>query len=441
MDILYTPLGAYVPSYQTCEGGFDCEFVEKPPKAIQYECPVCLLILREPHQVNCCGYIFCRVCVTTVQNKGKPCPCCKAKKFSRFEDKSLNRSLSKFKVYCSNKEQGCKWVGELGQLDDHLNLYPSPQNQLQGCQLSQIKCFYCYRQVVRPDIEDHQKKQCPRRPFSCEYCKTFKSTYEKVTTNHWHVCRSRPMLCTNKCGETIQRQSLENHIANDCPLTIINCDFQHVGCEVRLPRKDMPAHLRDSIVSHLSLQALNCNEARKEITILREENRQLKQQLTQLSLDFERYIVRIPICPCNFTITNFQERKKAKQDWMSPPFYSHPNGYKICLEVCTNYWVMLAGATFISVYVHLMKGEFDDQLSWPFSRKVHITLLNQNEGENYSKFIDFTERRATQARYRVQSGERSRYRHGMYEFIRHDMLPPFLDRNNSLILSIETATS
>lgn len=45
------------------EGGFDCEFEEKPSKGVQSECPVCLLVLRKPYQVTCCGYGFCRVCI------------------------------------------------------------------------------------------------------------------------------------------------------------------------------------------------------------------------------------------------------------------------------------------------------------------------------------------------------------------------------------------
>ena len=39
-------------------GGYDCEFVERPQE-LQKECPICLIILREPFQVTCCGYSFC----------------------------------------------------------------------------------------------------------------------------------------------------------------------------------------------------------------------------------------------------------------------------------------------------------------------------------------------------------------------------------------------
>ena len=107
------------------KGGFDCEFEEKPSKGVQSECPVCLLILKEPYQVTCCGYGFCRVCIERVRAENIPCPCCNARDFDSFEDKRLKRSLYDFKVRCANKKQGCQWVGELGELENHLNYKPS----------------------------------------------------------------------------------------------------------------------------------------------------------------------------------------------------------------------------------------------------------------------------------------------------------------------------
>ena len=39
-----------------------------------------------------------------------------------------------------------------------------------------------------------------------------------------------------------------------CPLTEVNCPLNYAGCEVRLPRKDMPKNMCDT-VSHLTLLA------------------------------------------------------------------------------------------------------------------------------------------------------------------------------------------
>ena len=323
------------------KSGYDCEFIEKPPKSTQSECPVCLLILREPYQVTCCGYAFCRVCIERIQRDSKLCPCCKAERFDKFEDKRLKRSLYEFKVYCSNKAQGCQWVGELGQLDNHLNLNPS--QQLQGCQLSQIKCLHCSMFFLYSNIEAHQNNQCPRRPFSCEYCKKFDSSYEEIATNHWPVCGSYPMPCINKCGETLQHQNLDSHIANDCPLTIINCDFQHVGCEVRLPRKYMPVHLVESVVNHLSLQSLFVVRLEEEsmkryakleqnIARLSEENKQLKQQVIKLTTELQTQYTYALVCPTELTMTNFNKIQKSNRAWESPPFYTAPKQKLMCLN-------------------------------------------------------------------------------------------------------------
>ena len=131
------------PKSQPQFGGYNCEFVERPPKAFQCECPICLLVLHEPHQATCCGNSFCETCVKRIQTHKKPCPTCNQVDYTVFPDKRLKRSLNDYHVYCSHKGEGCKWVGELGELDRHLNLQPPPDKLLVGCHFSEIGCTYC----------------------------------------------------------------------------------------------------------------------------------------------------------------------------------------------------------------------------------------------------------------------------------------------------------
>ena len=56
--------------------GHECEFVERPPKQFQSECSICLLILRVPHLISCCGQSFCEACIGRIREDGKPCPLC-----------------------------------------------------------------------------------------------------------------------------------------------------------------------------------------------------------------------------------------------------------------------------------------------------------------------------------------------------------------------------
>ena len=373
-------------------GGYECEFVEKPQKAFQSECPVCLLVLQDPYQVTCCGYAFCQVCIQKVKQDNKLCPCCNSKDFDKFEDKRLKRSLFEFKVNCTNKKQGCQWMGELGTLDDHLNSNPVQQKQMDGCQFMNIKCQYCPELFQRSVIELHQKSACPKRPFSCKCCKKFESTYEDVTTNHWPVCGHYPVQCTNKCGKTIKRQHLESHISNNCPLTVIDCEFSHVDCEVKLPRKDMVEHVRESVIKHLSLHAA---KYKADIDELKEQNKQLKQQLAKMT-QLEKQVAQLtqylnlqqiytPICPAVFTMTDFEQHKKDDDGWYSPPFYTHPKGYKMSVVVDANGNDDYEG-THTSVGVTLMRGEFDDQLTWPFRGCITIRLLSQKD-EDYKESV------------------------------------------------------
>ena len=95
--------------------------------------------------------------------------------------------------------------------------------------------------------------------------------------NHWPECGSFPVQCPKKCsGETMERRNLKSHIDNDCPLKIVDCEFKHIGCEVRLPRKSVSKHLKEGIVPHMLLQ-------NKQLMKLKEDNKQLKQQVQKLT--------------------------------------------------------------------------------------------------------------------------------------------------------------
>ena len=93
--------------------------------------------------------------------------------------------------------------------------------------------------------------------------------------------------------------------------------------------------------------------------------------------------------PLVVTIINFSQRRKDNECWYSHPFYSHRKGYKLCLEVYPN---GLDGGrgTFVSIFITLMKGEFDDDLNWPISRDFRVTLLCQNNAAgNVMKEMSF----------------------------------------------------
>ena len=413
------------------DGGFECEFVERPPSVVQSECPVCLLVLRNPYQVTCCGYSFCRACIERIKLRDTPCPCCKEGQFDHYPNKGLQRSLNGFKVQCSNKEQGCQWEGELGQLDNHLNYNPPVERRLKGCQFSELKCLYCLQLFLRSKIQVHQSDQCLRRPFSCEYCKDYDSYYEDVTTNHWPVCDHYPKPCPNQCGALLKSQNLDSHITNDCPLTVVNCDFQHLGCELRLPRKQMPVHIEKRVVYHQSLQATFNKRISASMAKLEEDNKRLKQQVVKLSRDLELQQICAPLCPVEFTITDFTGLKENNVYWFGPPFYTAPKAYKMCFSVYINGFGR-GQNTYVSVYTQLMRGEFDDRLKWPFQGSVDIQLLSQEQGTHFTKTFDYSSYLAKDGGERITKGDRSTKKCGFSMFISHSNLQPNYLKNDCL---------
>lgn len=60
----------------------------------------------------------------------------------------------------------------------------------------------------------------------------------------------------------------------------------------------------------------------------------------------------------------------------SPGFYTSPQGYKICIRVNLDGVENFQG-THLSLFVHLMKGENDDLLTWPFAGVITLTVINQ----------------------------------------------------------------
>ena len=61
----------------------------------------------------------------------------------------------------------------------------------------------------------------------------------------------------------------------------------------------------------------------------------------------------------------------------SPPFYSKPDGYKMCVCLYLNGCGAGQG-THLSVFFALMKGEYDPILQWPFEHKVNLTFVDQD---------------------------------------------------------------
>ena len=282
--------------------GHECEFVRQPPN--RSECPICLLVLREPHQATCCGKIFCKTCICRLRDKKKPCPTCKTENFSCYPDKGLKQELYSYRVYCPKRSLSCDWQGELGELDKHLDGDGKDTANLEGCKFVTINCSFCNKTYPRGDLEEHHR-------------------------------RCRPVDCPNKCGQLMQHQKLEEHLSSECELSEVECEFSHAGCEAKMLRRDLPSHMTDNMAAHM--------------TMLAKENRQLKAELIKVrqSISTEKrlmskYFSRLPPFHISYPWKKYAYWSDAfcyitdESVWNSEPFYSHYGGHKLRMKIwCT----------------------------------------------------------------------------------------------------------
>ena len=396
-----TPAEALAKPYKDEEnrGGHDCEFIEPPPPAFQTECPICLHILKEPCVISCpCGQKICRECVEQIKEEDKPCPLCNKSDFTYLRDHGLERFLKEFEVWCSNKEKGCDWRGKLGEYEQHLNRDPSPESQLTGCQFVDVKCVYeCGKWFERRHMKSHQTKQCTERPYSCQYCKDYDSTFVEVTEVHYTECDDYPVNCPKNCQEQpLKRQELESHLENDCPLVTIDCPFSYAGCAAQFPRKDMPEHMKDT-ATHLTLIASVTHSLMKE-------NQQLKGKLETT----EEEVGKLKLAVTKYSgFPKVYQVKQTDDEVYLPKFYTHENGYKMCLRVDPNGCGDAKG-THVSIFTYLMKGSYDYHLKWPFRGEITIQIVNQaGDHDHFEETITYNDQTRDKSAGRVTSGERS----------------------------------
>ena len=97
------------------------------------------------------------------------------------------------------------------------------------------------------------------------------------------------------------------------------------------------------------------------------------------------YLVNLP--PVKFIISDFTKKKECNAEWMSPPFYTHPQGYKCCLVAYPNGYE--STNTHLSVGVLLLKGDAVNIIC-PLEIGFMIDLLNWREDkQNCQAVLEF----------------------------------------------------
>ena len=155
---------------------------------------------------------------------------------------------------------------------------------------------------------------------------------------------------------------------------------------MKLTSETHVANTADRLMNMLkSVQDSMADSRGDSVKDLRQELRSVRDGITELVAIVSPHY---QAAPTEIIISDFSEKKEANKAWYSSPFYNH-HGYKFRLEVCPNGNGEGSGSH-LSVFAQLMRGEYDNELEWPFEGDIRVELLNWRADKNHhSHTIDF----------------------------------------------------
>ena len=428
------------------------QFVEDHSQKDIMSCRICLDVLVAPHLITCCGECVCKKCIdshlqreTAIREDKKPlCPFCRKAEFRLIENLGLKKTIGKLKVYCLYRKSGCMWSGKLQEGKAHL----------QECVFCPITCPNGCREcgkIERRNLSKHIA-ECPMQVVECSF-------------EHIGCKMKHPLL--RKEAQVHSNKGIHHHLvllARSSIRLYEECDITHATLRsshdemvkektARISSQKQELALLEQIIESLEVNLFGLKQKINTLKETEDANRakytaQLNakskearglQDICQVTLA-EVQALPMPQAtsvlypPVIFAIDSFNFRKILDEEWISPPFYTHYGGYKMCLMVHPNGYKEVRGSH-VSIYIHMMSGEFDDHLQWPFPGAiVNVSALSQRNAivggmvgsrGNYGAAIVLSGQRTLQMRSRVYNGTYGPG-YGQQQYIPHRILNQYL---------------
>ncbi|TSL28192.1 TNF receptor-associated factor 2 [Bagarius yarrelli] len=305
------------------------------------------------------------------------------------------------------------------------------------CEARSLNCKYCKVSFVFKDIKAHDEI-CQKFPMQCKECGKKKIPREKFQ-EHSKSCAKSKSACQFSeigCRAVVdngkQQEHEQNSIMEHLRLMLGALSTVRLRADVAgewqedsglgLYRGPEDAGLPSSqatsggsgmqqkmtalenIVcvlnreverSAITLEALGRQHRldQEKIENLSNKVRQLERTLNMRDLQLaesEQNLRELQFCTFDGVfIWKISEFSRRRQDALagrapamfSPAFYSSKYGYKMCLRLYLNGDGSGRG-THLSLFFVVMRGKYDALLKWPFSQKVTLMLLDQNNREH-----------------------------------------------------------
>ena len=125
--------------------------------------------------------------------------------------------------------------------------------------------------------------------------------------------------------------------------------------------------------------------------------------------------------PMMIMMRGFEQLKDTNARWYSPVFCTHEKGYHFRLRVDANGWCGIGDG--IAVVVSIVKGDYDDQLQWPFEGVISVQVLNHISNSAHSIVKEFEFSDGGYECQQVKDETQPEYGCWCDQFIMHKSLP------------------
>lgn len=197
------------------------------------------------------------------------------------------------------------------------------------------------------------------------------------------------------------------------PNPILECNFASVGCDFKsMDPQEVERHVEENCKEHVDLllssylksqfQSWDPSEKTtgddnqqsptreliskmyERIVILEQQNREQAMRIEQQDVRIERLLQMETRRNGTLVwrIKDFQKKvdlmkSNPLQMFYSPECFTDPTGYKFCARMALN----SKRVSTLSFFVHFMRSENDFHLTWPFSGKIAISMINKDSSQ------------------------------------------------------------
>ena len=247
--------------------------------------------------------------------------------------------------------------------------------------------------VERRQLAQHEREFCSQRELKCEFCG---GPVRACGMNpHLEECEEFPVDCPNGCeaaGETgtgqVKRGALPLHLS-ECPLQRVECPYREYGCGEEMGRRQLDLHEREYMHTHfrLAMKAMKQKQIESNDKIKLLEKSSVDKDLEIISAKKEikgliEIISTLASGKLEWKVQGVKQKIEKKEDSYTGPFYVGPYKCQGSIEWDSN------NTGEVGCFIHIMKGEFDDKLKWPFIYRFKFVLFNQNRNEDNHVWSD-----------------------------------------------------